>query len=94
MRIQHRADAAGCPGPPSGQRATDSVPRNRGKKTTLIASLSLEGIGASLIREGAANGAAFETYVEHVLVKSLQKGQTVVMDKPPRAQDGSRPPAH
>ena len=65
---------------PKGQRATDSVPRNRGKNTTLIASLSLEGIGASMIIEGAANGMAFETYVEHVLVPSLQKGQIVVMD--------------
>jgi hypothetical protein len=45
---------------PKGQRATDSVPRNRGKNTTLIASLSLEGIGASMIIAGAANGAAFE----------------------------------
>jgi transposase len=65
---------------PSGQRATDSVPRNRGKNTTLIASLTLEGIGASMIIEGAANGAAFEAYVEHLLVPSLHKGQIVVMD--------------
>jgi transposase len=65
---------------PKGQRATDSVPRNRGKNTTLIASLSVEGIGASMIIEGAANGAAFEAYVEHILVPSLQEGQMVVMD--------------
>src|SRR2546428_3462890 len=65
---------------PKGQRGTDSVPRNRGKNTTLIASLSLQGIGASMIIEGAANGVAFEAYVEHILVKSLQKGQIVVMD--------------
>jgi transposase len=65
---------------PKGQRATDSVPRNRGKNTTLLASLSLEGIGASMIIEGAANGPAFEAYVEHMLVPSLQQGQIVVMD--------------
>jgi transposase len=65
---------------PKGQRATDRVPRNRGKNTTLIASLSVEGIGASMIIEGAANGAAFEAYVEHILVPSLQEGQMVVMD--------------
>ncbi len=65
---------------PKGQRATDSVPRNRGKNTTLIASLSVEGIGASMIIEGAANGAAFEAYVEHILIPSLHKGQIVVMD--------------
>ena len=65
---------------PKGQRAGDSVPRNRGKNTTLIASLTVEGIGASMIIEGAANGVAFEAYVEHMLVPSLQKGQMVVMD--------------
>jgi transposase len=65
---------------PKGQRATDSVPRNRGKNTTLIASLSLEGVGASMIIEGAANAAAFEAYVEHILVPSLHSGQVVVMD--------------
>ena len=65
---------------PKGQRARDSVPRNRGKNTTLIASLTTEGIGASMIIEGAANAAAFEAYLEHVLVKSLHAGQIVVMD--------------
>jgi transposase len=65
---------------PKGQRAIDSVPRHRGKNTTLIASLTLDGIGASMILEGAANGAAFEMYVEHILVPSLHKGQVVIMD--------------
>lgn len=65
---------------PKGQRATASVPRNRGKHTTLIASLSLEGIGASMIIEGAANAVALEAYIEHILVPSLVKGQIVVMD--------------
>lgn len=45
---------------PRGQRATDYVPGNRGKNTTLMAALSLEGIGASMIIEGAANGAALK----------------------------------
>lgn len=65
---------------PKGQRASDSVPRNRGKNTTLMASLTLEGIAASMLIEAAANGAAFEAYVEHILAPSLQPGQIVVMD--------------
>ncbi len=65
---------------PKGQRATDSVPRNRGKNTTLIASVTLEGVGASMILEGATNAAAFEAYLEHILVPSLHSGQVVVMD--------------
>jgi DDE superfamily endonuclease len=74
---------------PKGQRARGSVPRNRGKNTTLIASLSWEGVGASMIIEGAANAAAFEAYIEHILVPSLQTGQRVVMDNL-RAHKGTR----
>ena len=65
---------------PRGQRAHSSVPRNRGKNTTLLASLSVEGIGASMILEGATNAAAFEIYLEQVLLPSLAPGQIVVMD--------------
>ena len=65
---------------PKGQRAHGSVPRNRGKNTTLLGSLSLAGIGASMIIEGSVNAAAFEAYVEHILVPSLSAGQIVVMD--------------
>jgi transposase len=56
------------------------VPRNRGKNTTLIAALSLEGMGAAMILEGSTNATAFELYVEQVLVPSLHAGQIVVMD--------------
>jgi hypothetical protein len=34
---------------PRGERAYGSIPRNRGKNTTLIASLSLAGVGAAMI---------------------------------------------
>ena len=47
---------------------------------TLIAALSLQGMTASMILDGAANGLAFEIYVEQVLVPSLTAGQIVVMD--------------
>jgi len=66
-----------------------SVPRNRGKNTTLIASLTLEGMGEAMILEGSANGAAFETYVEQLLAPSLHAGQIVVMDNLP-AHQGER----
>jgi transposase len=65
---------------PRGQRASGSVPRNRGKNTTLMASLSLKWVGASIIIEGAATAAAFEAYIEHILAPSLRAGQIVVMD--------------
>jgi transposase len=65
---------------PRGQRAYGKVPRNRGKSTTLIASLSLGGIGEAIILEGATQTAAFEHYVEHILGPNLELGQIVVMD--------------
>jgi transposase len=65
---------------PKGSRASGSVPRNRGKNTTLIAALSFAGMGESMIMEGAANAAAFERDVEEILVPSLTAGTMVIMD--------------
>jgi transposase len=56
------------------------VPRNYGANTTLIASLSLQGMGEALILDGAADACAFEIYIEQVLAPSLKVGQTVVLD--------------
>jgi transposase len=65
---------------PRGQRAYGSAPRNYGKNTTLIAGLTLEGVQAPFILEGAVDTLAFETYVEQVLSPSLRPGQVVVLD--------------
>ena len=66
---------------PRGQRAYGKVPRNRGKNTTLIASISFEGaIGVSMSIEGATDALAFEAYVEHFLAPTLTEGQVVVLD--------------
>ena len=63
-----------------GQRACGSVPRNRGKNTTVLASMSVEGMGPSLAVEGATNANVFETYVERVLAPTLRRGQVMIMD--------------
>jgi transposase len=65
---------------PRGMRAYGQVPKNRGKNLTLIASMSLSGMGESMVVEGATDAAAFEAYVEHFLAPSLTEGQVVVMD--------------
>jgi transposase len=65
---------------PKGVRAYGSVPRNRGKNTTLIAALGWSGMGESMIIEGSTNAAAFELYVEEILAPSLTEGQIVIMD--------------
>ena len=56
------------------------MPRNRGKNTTVLSSMTIEGMGPSLAVEGATSARVFETYVEKVLVPSLRAGQIVVMD--------------
>ena len=56
------------------------MPRNRGKNTTVLSSMSVRGMGPSLTVEGATTSAVFETYVEQVLAPTLRKGQVVVMD--------------
>jgi transposase len=63
-----------------GQRAYCSVPRNRGPNTTLLSSMTMEGMGPSLAVEGTTTGAVFEAYVERVLCPVLCAGQIVVMD--------------
>src|SRR5215208_2073835 len=63
-----------------GERAYGKVPRNRGKNTTLLASMSLHGMGATMVVEGATDAEAFEVYAEHFLAPSLREGQVVVFD--------------
>ena len=65
---------------PKGQRAHGRVPRNRGKNTTLLASMGSGGMGPSLAVVGSTTKAVFETYVERVLAPSLRPGGVVVMD--------------
>src|SRR5215218_5228160 len=77
---------------PRGERLHLSVPRKRGKNTTVLASMSLEGMGPSLAVEGATTALVFEAYVERVLAPSLHEGQIVIMDnlgahRPKRIRD-------
>jgi len=65
---------------PKGERALGKAPRNRGKNTTLLASMGAGGMGPSLAVEGATTKAVFEAYVGLVLAPSLSPGQVVVMD--------------
>lgn len=62
----------------AGDRARCSVPRNRGRNTTLVASMTIEGMGPTLAIEGSTNSEVFETYIERFLVPTLQAGQVVV----------------
>lgn len=48
--------------------------------TTLLSSMTIGGMGASLAVEGSTTARVFETYVEKVLAPSLHTGEIVVMD--------------
>ena len=59
---------------PKGQRAFGKVPKNWDENVTLISSMNLEGMGASMSIEGSADGDAFLLYVEHLLCPTLERG--------------------
>jgi transposase len=65
---------------PRGERARCSVARNRGKNTTLLASMTTEGMGPYVAVVGATTRVVFETFVERLLAPALSPGQVVVMD--------------
>jgi hypothetical protein len=63
-----------------GQRLHLQVPRNRGRNTTLLASMSCGGMGGAMAVEGSTNREVFEAYVVHALAATLEAGQLVIMD--------------
>lgn len=65
---------------PRGSRAVGKVPRNYGANMTLIASMSLQGMGPAFILDGSADKTAFEIYVDQILAPSLRAGQIVIVD--------------
>ena len=64
---------------PRGERAVDSAPASW-ESVTVTAAIGLEGVRAPLIFPGATNEAAFQTYVDRVLVPALHQGDVVVFD--------------
>jgi transposase len=63
-----------------GERAPCSAPRNWGANVTLLASMTLRGMGPCLAVEGPTTKAVFEAYVERVSAPSPRPGQLMVMD--------------
>jgi transposase len=65
---------------PRGQRAYALAPRNQGENKTVLASLSLAGVGPTMRFDGPMTTNRFEGYVCHVLAPTLRPGQIVVAD--------------
>jgi transposase len=65
---------------PKGERSPGSAPRNYGQNLTLVAALSLEGLDAPMLLDGAMDALAFEQYVTTFLLPALRPGQLVILD--------------
>jgi transposase len=65
---------------PKGKRLRASIPHGHWKTTTFVAGLRLSGMVAPMVLDGPINGAAFQAYVDQVLVPALKPGDIVIMD--------------
>jgi transposase len=63
-----------------GQRVEEAVPYQPDESWTMVATLGEQGLTAPWVLEGAMNGAAFDTYVLHVLAPTLESGDIVIVD--------------
>jgi transposase len=65
---------------PKGERVIERVPRNYGEQTSLISSLSLSGVEATMSITGAVDTLVFDAYVEQVLRPTIRAGDVIVLD--------------
>jgi transposase len=65
---------------PRGERAYGHVPRNHTRNTTLVAALTLDGLDAPMVLEGAMDREAFVAWLRYFLLPTLTAGRVVVMD--------------
>src|SRR6266542_668495 len=66
-----------------GERLIGSVPHGHRKTITLVAGLRHDRIVAPFVIDGAMNGSTFRTYVERCLVRTLHRGDIVIIDNLP-----------
>lgn len=65
---------------PRGERAEAVGRRNTGKNMTLLAGITLAGMTAPWVVEGAVTTAVMEAYLQQVLLPSLRVGDIVILD--------------
>lgn len=65
---------------PQGARAEVTEPFNRGGNISVISSLSLAGVGATMSVEGAVDTLVFDAFVESFLVPTLLADDIVLLD--------------
>jgi putative transposase len=65
---------------PRGMRLNAKVPHGRWRTTTFLAALRYDRLEAPWLLDGPINGETFTTYVEKLLLPTLQPGDIVIMD--------------
>ncbi len=65
---------------PRGVKPREAVPRNRGTVLTMIAALTLSGLGSMMTIEGGTSSDVFRTWVAQVVVPDPPANAIVVMD--------------
>ncbi len=71
-----------------GARCRAAIPHGHWKTTTFTGALRVGGMTAPMVLDEPMNRAAFQATVEQVLVPTLRRGDTVIMDNLP-AHKGS-----
>lgn len=66
-----------------GMRCRASVPHGHWSTTTFVAGLTLSGMCAPMLLDGAMDGEAFKAWCEEMLAPVLRPGDTVIMDNLP-----------
>ena len=68
---------------PRGERCVAAVPHGHWKTITFVGGLTLGGMIAPMLIDGAMDGAAFLAWVREMLAPLLKTGKIVVMDNLP-----------
>lgn len=63
-----------------GAGTTESVPRNYGASTSMIAAMGTRGVEAAMMIEGSVDTVVFNAYCEQVLRPTLKAGDVIVLD--------------
>jgi transposase len=68
---------------PEGERCRAAIPHGHWKTITFVGGLTLSGIVAPMLLDGAMNGESFRAWVEQMLAPVLERGDIVVLDNLP-----------
>ncbi len=66
-----------------GKRCRAAVPHGHWKTTTFTGALRVDGMTGPMVLDGPMNSVAFQACIEQVLVPTLRRGDTVIMDNLP-----------